>query len=174
MFQPANRLCIDRWQRVDTFHHTPTLLLSESGICLSLPPPLQCPTRLAFRSKIPLTNNKTPIPLPLCPENFPTGSNLWRAFQVCKVPESKEQWASFKVDPEGIFLDLTPACAARFLGFAPLFSSSDYGRDALAAEILKCNDEMDDHELLGRLAYLYVYCLIRNCASSVASCLLPC
>ena len=85
---------------------------------------------------------------------------MWEAFQVCKVLELKEQRASFKADPEDILLDLTPACAARVLGFAFLYSPSDYGRKTLAAEILKCNDKMDDHELLGGLAHLYVYDLI--------------
>ena len=138
---------------------------------------------------MPLANKKKPEPLPPCPEIFPAGSDLWRAFQVCKVLESKEQWVLFQVyeapEPteqlvlsesdlahtrsESILLELTPACAARVLGFALLYSPSERGRDTLAAEILECNDSKNNHELLGGLAHLYVYGLIRVCASSIIS-----
>ena len=94
-----------------------------------------------------------------------------RAFQVCKDLESKEQWVLFKANSGGILLDLTPACAARVLGFALLYFPSDNEQNTLTAEILKCND---DHELLSGLAYLYVYGLIRVCTSSIAFWLLSC
>jgi len=127
---------------------------------------------------MPLTNRKKPTPLPPCPENFPEESNLRRAFQVCKTLESEERWVSPEsglahTRSEGILLGLTPACAARVLGFALLHSPSDNGRDNLAAEILKCNESENDNELLGGLAHLYVYGLIRVCTSSIISCILP-
>jgi len=122
---------------------------------------------------MPLTNKNGPGPLPPYPENIPEGSDLWRAFQVCKTLESKERWVLSESDlahtrSEGIPLDLTPTCAARVLGFALLYSPSDHGRDTLAAEILGCGDSENEHELLSELAHLYVYGFIRLCASSVA------
>jgi len=126
----------------------------------------------------PETNKTAPKPLPPCPEVFPAGSDLWRAFQVCKTLESKEQWVLSESDlahtrSEGILLDLTPACAARVLGFALLYSPSDHGRNTLAADILKGNDNENGHELLSGLAYLYVYGFISVCMSSVAFFLSP-
>ena len=110
---------------------------------------------------------------------------MWRTFQVCKTLESKEQWALFHVygalgsgeqwvlsesdlahmpDPKVlILLDLTLTCAAQVLGYPLLYSPSDHGRNTLAAEILKCNDSKNGHELLGGLAHVYVYGLIRVC-----------
>ena len=84
---------------------------------------------------------------------------MWRAFQVCKTLEPKEQWVLSESDlahtrSKGILLDLTPICTARVLGFALLHSPSDHGRDTLAAEILKCDDSKNSHELLGGLAHL--------------------
>ena len=126
-----------------------------------------------------LASKKNPKPLPNCPEDFPAGSDLWRAFHICKALESKEQWVLFRTNlthdsSEGILLDLTPACAARVLGFALLYSPSDHGQNTLATEILTCSDSKNDDELLGGLAHLYVYGLIRVCTSSVAFCLLFC
>ena len=46
----------------------------------------------------------------------------------------------FKADPEGILLDLTPACTARVLGFALLHPPSYNGWNTLAVESLKRND----------------------------------
>ena len=137
---------------------------------------------------MPLANKKNFKPLPSCPENFPVGGDLWKAFEVCKTLESKEQWLLFQVygaleseaklvlsdsdlshtRSESILFELTPACAARVLGFSLLYSPSYHGRNNLAAEILKCNDSENDHELLGGLAHLYVYGLIRVCTLSVA------
>ena len=127
---------------------------------------------------MPLTNRKKPTPLPPCPENFPEESDLRRAFEVCKALESENRWVSPESNlaharSEDILLCLTPTCAARVLGFALLHSPSDNGRDNLAAEILKCNESENDNELLGGLAHLYVYGLIRVCTSSIISCILP-
>ena len=137
---------------------------------LSYRGPRRRPCRLK-RTRLP------PGPLPPCPEVVPAGGDLWRAFQVCKTLESKEQWVSSGSDlahtrSEGVPLDLTPTCAARVLGFALLHSqASDHGRNTLATEILECDDSENDHELLSRLAHSYVYGLIRICMSAVASCL---
>ena len=54
-----------------------------------------------------------------------------------------------------ILLDLTLTCAAQVLGYPLLYSPSDHGRNTLAAEILKCNDSKNGHELLGGLAHVY-------------------
>ena len=134
-------------------------------------PPTEVPRRRPCRLK---RTRLPPGPLPPCPEVFPTGGDLWRAFQVCKTLESKEKWISSGSDlahtrSEGIPLDLTPTCAARVLGFALLYSPSDHGRDALAAEILECSDSENDHELLSELAHIYVYGLIRLCTLLVTS-----
>ena len=128
----------------------------------------------AFRIEMPLTDKNGPGPLPPYPENFPEGGDLWRAFQVCKTLESGELWVLSESNlvhtgPEGIPLDLTPTCAARVLGSALLYSPSDHGRDALAAEILECSDSENDHELLSELAHFYVYGLIRLCTLLVTS-----
>jgi hypothetical protein len=136
---------------------------------------LPTPALLAFRDKMP-SIKKTPTPLPPCPASFPAGSNLQRAFQVCKSLELKEQWLLFQDNlahsrSESILLDLSPTCAGRVLGSALLYSPSVGGQDNLAAEILGCND---DHERLAGLAHLYVYGLIRVCMSSVAFCLWSC
>jgi hypothetical protein len=121
-----------------------------------------------------MVNKTTPKPLPLCPASFPAGSNLQRAFQVCKTLESKQQWPPSCADltqSEDILLDLTPARASGVLGFALLYSPSNSGRDNLAEEILGCND---DYEQLAGLAHLYLYGFIGVCTLSVASCLLSC
>ena len=131
------------------------------------------PTPSAFHAQISSMNKIAPRPLPPCPEIFPGGSDLRKAFRVCSALESKERWVSFRADlvhtrSEGrVSRDLTPTCAARVLGFALLYSPSDRGRNNLAAEILKCDDGENDHELLGWLAHLYVYGLIRLCTLSI-------
>lgn len=57
-------------------------------------------------------------------------------------------------------------------GYPLLYSPSDHGRNTLAAEILKCNDSKNGHELLGGLAHVYVYGLIRVCRRpSIGFCL---
>jgi len=125
---------------------------------------------------MPLASKPNPKPLPPRPESFSQGSDLFKAFEVCKTIEAIEQWTVFHDDlahnrSEEILLDLTPVCAGRVLGFALLYSPSDKGRDNLAAEILGCNK---DHKLLAGLAHLYVYGLIRVCTLSIASHLSSC
>jgi len=127
----------------------------------------QTPVPLFIHAEMPLSNKASSKPLPPCPGGFPAGTDLQRAFQVCKNFESKGQSLVFR--PDDILLDFTPVCASRVLGFALLCSSSDRGRDNLATEILNCND---DHVLLTELAHLYVYGLIRVCALSTPFCLL--
>jgi len=134
------------------------------------------PPLSTFHTKMPLANKPDPKSLPPCPESFSPESDLRKAFQVCKILESKERWTLFHDDPahnesEEILLDIPPVCAGRVLGFALLYSPSDDGRDNLAAEILGCNG---DDELLGGLAHLYVYGFIRVCTLSIASLLLSC
>jgi hypothetical protein len=137
---------------------------------------LSAPALLAFRAKMPLTNKTKPQPLPPCPGSFPLGSDLWKAYQVCKDLESSDHWRLFDTElghprSADILLDLTPARASGVLGFALLYSPSASGRNNLAEEILGCND---DHEQLAGLAHLYLYGLIGVCTLSVASCLLSC
>lgn len=125
---------------------------------------------------MPLTGKPDAQPLPPFPEGFTAGSNLWKAFQVCKSLESREKWLLFHTELaylrlEKILLGFTPACASRVLGFALMYSPSGGGREALATEILGCND---NHELLAGLAHLYVYGLIRVCTFSFIFCLLSC
>ena len=117
-------------------------------------------------------NGISPKPLPSCPASFPTGSDLQRAFQVCKALESEEKWPIFCADNgrESVLPHLSPNRAAGVLGFSLLYPPSDAGRDNMAAEILGCNE---DRELLAGLARLYAFGFIGFCTSLVAFCLHP-
>jgi hypothetical protein len=103
--------------------------------------------------------------LPLDPNPYPAGSDVWRAYNQCLELERK-QWTTspedLKAKPDPI-MELGPRVVPRVLGRALCYAPCDQGRDALACEILDCKR---DDELLTGLAHLYLYGLARVCAYS--------
>ena len=113
-----------------------------------------------------------PDPEPLPDSLFSAGTSIYTAFEVCKALEKKDQWLIFDVElghsrPADILQELAPVVTGRVLGYGLLYPASDVGRDFLTADIIACQDKDED---LAALAHLYIYALLRACASSAAFC----
>ncbi len=93
---------------------------------------------------------------------YPQGSDYHRAYERCLQLERGEGWNNFAADlpPDHPFVleSMSPIVAARVLGYGLLYAPNDTGRDALARDILACQNPE-----LAVLAYLYVFGLIRVC-----------
>jgi len=102
-------------------------------------------------------------PQPLPANNYTNGTAIRKAYDTCRSLEESESWNIFaadllKVYSEEIMRDMTPTVAGRVLGYGLLLAPSEDGRAALVRDINGCED---DPELLGGLAHLYVFGLIR-------------
>jgi len=109
-----------------------------------------------------------PNPQPLPANDYPDGSNIRTAYDACLLLEQSESWNIFTTDlqkdySESILKGMIPRVAARVLGYGLRFAPSETGRGALVRDIDGCDR---DPELLGGLAHLYVYGLIRVCTFS--------
>ncbi|KAJ3563705.1 hypothetical protein NP233_g8768 [Leucocoprinus birnbaumii] len=108
-----------------------------------------------------LTNFKNSQPLP--PNPYECDTLLFNAYEQCLSLERRESWSLFLAELDkqyshGILQGMSPRTAGRVLGYALRLAPSVAGRDALEREINICGG---DFELLGGLAHLYVYGLIR-------------
>jgi hypothetical protein len=101
--------------------------------------------------------------LPLDPNPYPAGSDIWKAYNHCL--ELEQMIISTNEDlpyaSETIMKELGPRVVACVLGHALCQAPCDEGRDSLAHDIIGCNR---DPELLVALTHLYLYSLICVCA----------
>jgi hypothetical protein len=107
-------------------------------------------------------------PQPLPTNNYPDGTDDRTAYDACRLLEQSEGWNIFTADlkkkySEPIMKDMTPRVAGRVLGYGLLFAPNEGGRAALVRDINGCER---DPELLGGLAHLYVFGLMRVCTFS--------
>ncbi len=99
----------------------------------------------------------------LPPNDYPTHT----AYDHCLWLEHFASWDVLvdELQPEQpvdeeLTTDMSPAIAARVLGYAMRFAPNDIARDALIQDILVCEQHPG---LLAGLAHLYLYGLCRVC-----------
>jgi hypothetical protein len=109
-----------------------------------------------------------PNPQPLPANKYPDGTETGTAYDTCRWLEQSQGWNMFTQDltksySETIMKDMMPCVAGRILGYSLLFAPNEDGRAALVQDINACEH---DPELLGGLAHLYVFGLMRVCTFS--------
>ena len=145
----------------DGFHMEINIHLLESRLRLA-------PEDRALPNTDPMTLAAKTSPQPLPANNYTNGTAIRKAYDTCRSLEESESWNIFaadllKVYSEEIMRDMTPTVAGRVLGYGLLFAPSEDGRTALVRDINGCER---DPELLGGLAHLYVFGLMRVCMFS--------